>query len=546
MGVVKSIFTTVSGLYNNINPITLSGVNDIMVVKAADGRLRCSPFQIRLSRLKFTSAKNQVHILVNGKLTEIDMTITSQGDLFFEKQIVKNDSEYEKVLDYLQSYDVCIFSILQESIDSVKKLNVDEQDFLSRKREKNLKLRIFSKNFIKHDMDNTYDELLKQYTKFYYMLGSPENYEYLLKNHKKLLQAIEGINSREKGTSTPSITFSMCLNVKIDKSYENVFDTFLIKDIENPDSTVVKIDDKNGHIFFMAFNVFSRMYFGVLSSKNRRNRLVEFLEQEYNKSIGWGLFKAKKALKRDVCFSLTLDSEDLQFLNLNPGKNDVVFKVSGINKQLEASIYLWDENDKIVISDIDGTITKSDVRGHLYNLVGKDWTHSGIAPLYSKIIKNGYKIIYLTARPLGQSSSTKSYLRHVSQQEYSLPDGPVIHNPDGVLEAIYKEVILKKPEEFKIACLRQIKNLFNNKNPFVAGFGNKVTDVVTYKAVEIPANRIYTVNALGEIQAEYSKASVGTYHTINEFVDTIFTPKNQEEKMLADQRFNNFTWWKTS
>jgi phosphatidate phosphatase LPIN len=32
-------------------------------------------------------------------------------------------------------------------------------------------------------------------------------------------------------------------------------------------------------------------------------------------------------------------------------------------KKLEANIFLWNKNSKIVISDIDGTITKSDVLG---------------------------------------------------------------------------------------------------------------------------------------------------------------------------------------
>ena len=39
----------------------------------------------------------------------------------------------------------------------------------------------------------------------------------------------------------------------------------------------------------------------------------------------------------------------------------------------------------------------------------------------------------------------------------------------------YREVIEKKPEDFKIACLRDIQSLFSsNRNPFYAGFGNKV------------------------------------------------------------------------
>ena len=38
---------------------------------------------------------------------------------------------------------------------------------------------------------------------------------------------------------------------------------------------------------------------------------------------------------------------------------------------------------------------------------------------------------------------------------------------------IYREVIEKKPEEFKISCLKDIQTLFP-ENPFFAGFGNKI------------------------------------------------------------------------
>jgi phosphatidate phosphatase LPIN len=37
------------------------------------------------------------------------------------------------------------------------------------------------------------------------------------------------------------------------------------------------------------------------------------------------------------------------------------------------------------------------------------------------------------------------------------------------------EVIEKKPEEFKISCLRDIQMLFpSHSNPFYAGYGNRV------------------------------------------------------------------------
>ena len=58
-------------------------------------------------------------------------------------------------------------------------------------------------------------------------------------------------------------------------------------------------------------------------------------------------------------------------------------------------------------------------------------------------------------------------------------DGPLLLNPTSLVNAFHREVIIKKPEEFKIACLRDIQKLFpdfdnEDGNPFYAGYGNRV------------------------------------------------------------------------
>jgi phosphatidate phosphatase PAH1 len=49
------------------------------------------------------------------------------------------------------------------------------------------------------------------------------------------------------------------------------------------------------------------------------------------------------------------------------------------------NLYLWNQDTKVVISDVDGTITKSDIMGHIMYFVGRDWTHVGVASLYTNI-----------------------------------------------------------------------------------------------------------------------------------------------------------------
>lgn len=70
---------------------------------------------------------------------------------------------------------------------------------------------------------------------------------------------------------------------------------------------------------------------------------------------------------------------------------------------------------------------------------------------------------------------TREYLRSIRQGEVCLPDGPLLLNPTSLLRAFHREVIEKKPEEFKIQCLADIKALFPaGSNPFYAGYGNRV------------------------------------------------------------------------
>ena len=120
-------------------------------------------------------------------------------------------------------------------------------------------------------------------------------------------------------------------------------------------------------------------------------------------------------------------------LKLREGPNDVTFSITTQYQgtcRCEGTIYLWNWDDKVIISDIDGTITKyenvqisisssfdsvysqaysssfaifkrefllvyllhwsspphrSDVFGHILPQLGKDWTHQGIAKLYNSV-----------------------------------------------------------------------------------------------------------------------------------------------------------------
>ena len=58
-------------------------------------------------------------------------------------------------------------------------------------------------------------------------------------------------------------------------------------------------------------------------------------------------------------------------------------------------------------TDIDGTITRSDVLGHAAAWMGTDWTQSDIAGFFSHVHSNGYYFLYLSSRSISQSIATR-------------------------------------------------------------------------------------------------------------------------------------------
>jgi len=239
-------------------------------------------------------------------------------------------------------------------------------------------------------------------------------------------------------------------------------------------------------------------------------------------------------------------SDQLKSMDLQPGRNSISFSVNSRfqgRQTICSSIYLWNYDSKVVVSDVDGTITKSDVLGQLLPAVGKDWSHQGVTSLYSNVVANGYKILYLTSRAIGQADQTRNYLHNLTKDEQALPIGPVVMSPDRLLRSFKREVILRRPQIFKIEALRDIRNLFpDDRNPFYSGFGNRDTDAMAYRAVGIPLEKVYIINPQGQIHhvnSTYSKS----YPMLNEMVDEMFPPV-RTDGYDVDDAFNNSNFWR--
>lgn len=276
------------------------------------------------------------------------------------------------------------------------------------------------------------------------------------------------------------------------------------------------------------------------SSSDDEQRVTSSVQSESGHASGGVSYKK----------TLRLTSEQLMSLQLLDGPNDVVFSVTTQYQgtcRCQGTIYLWNWDDKIIISDIDGTITRSDTLGHILPTLGKDWTHQGIAHLYHKVSQNGYKFLYCSARAIGMADMTRGYLNWVNERGTMLPMGPVLLSPSSLFSALHREVIEKKPEKFKVECLNDIKHLFHpNTQPFYAAFGNRPTDVFSYKEVGVPLNRIFTVNPKGELVQEHAKTNISSYVRLGEVVDHVFPLKarSSSSDFPCSDTFSHFTFWR--
>ena len=118
-----------------------------------------------------------------------------------------------------------------------------------------------------------------------------------------------------------------------------------------------------------------------------------------------------------------LTDKQIKKLNLNFGMNKVSYRLEGFT--IESEIYLFADNDKLVVSDVDGTATKSDIMGNVNNFFNKEYLHDGYSQLLKKVHLNGYKVVWLTMRSLPLYSFSKNYLR-----EHCGIDAPILMEPE--------------------------------------------------------------------------------------------------------------------
>lgn len=626
MNYIRGAAGLLSKGYNSINPATLSGAIDVIVVEQEDGSLACSPFHVRFGKFQLLRpSEKKVVFRVNDEEQNYRMKLGDGGEAFF---VFETNAD---IPPSMQTSPLVSPATSPDTIkpDQITPTGLNEPSFLDLS---DASARPASPNpenakpILRHERSNLSDNGVYASSLGDDSIGTwaESTLVSASTNHPRLLRAsseeaistmlqegILDINEAVRrgsylppnivpdrnvssvpaiNTGKPAYDRAMTLSKKLSTSnirskvtesgdlmldmtgYKSSEDQalraealarkLLSEELEgNYDIGSLIGTDENGNLW-------------IYSSEEAKDAANKRLQQQYNvgtmisssdsdpgyhsdsdrsTSASAGHVRARSEELPNVRLSsesshfaktLRLTSDQLKTLNLKPGPNPVSFMV---NKSVcTASMYLWRHDTPIVISDIDGTITKSDVWGHVYNAIGKDWTHPGVAKLYSDIVANGYNIFYLTSRSVGTIDGTRNYLNGIEQEGWRLPKGPVICSPDRTVAALRREVYLRKPEVFKMKCLNDILNLFPGRtNPFYAGFGNRFTDALSYRTVHIPSSRIFTINSKGEVLLDLPTLTTykSSYVSIREVIDHSFPPVSTLVKEGGED-YTDFKYWR--
>ena len=142
--------------------------------------------------------------------------------------------------------------------------------------------------------------------------------------------------------------------------------------------------------------------------------------------------------------------------------------------------YLFAPGAKVIVSDIDGTLTTDD--GELLKQISDETYVPAMMTAADRLMQawsmKGYPIVYLTARPHVLRPDSRGWLT-----DRGFPDGPLITATGNPKADVYKTVWMN----------RMIQDFKWN---VVAAYGNADTDITAYKNAGVPPGQTFIVGPL--------------------------------------------------
>uniref|UniRef100_A0A8C9SFZ3 Lipin 3 n=1 Tax=Scleropages formosus TaxID=113540 RepID=A0A8C9SFZ3_SCLFO len=531
----ETVFVTVKELYKGLNPATLTGGIDVIVVRQPDGSLQCSPFHVRFGKLGVLRSKEKVvDIEINGEPVELHMKLGDNGEAFF----VEESTDLEESIPA----HLCTSPIPVEMTEPCGGRESPPSATSRRKKRRRKRMR----SDAHREGAGSSSEEREALEMEGHAEGSRSVYFSLSENPFEESAKPKDVHPHSDGELSPESVFnSRPASPKSDSE-------LMVNPLESPGPQM----QWNWGAFPKACHsermVEVQQISPILVSENTHFRTIQRQDSFDMDSEG--------ARSCQLTDSVTLvrpeprpgGAEQPPTLGSSSPSSDQTSPLSAHRyaRQKDMTLEAGEESTSELPDSLGYAFAhgfhRSDALGHILPQLGKDWTHNGIAKLYHKIHQNGYKFLYCSARAIGMADITKGYLQWVNDRGTVLPKGPVLLAPSSLFSALHREVIEKKPEVFKIACLTDIRDLFNpSKQPFFAAFGNRTNDAYAYKEVGVPEMRIFTVNPKGELIQEKTKGNKLSYSRLSKLVDHVFPLTSQGRTSSLDcPDFSHFSYWR--
>ena len=311
-----------------------------------------------------------------------------------------------------------------------------------------------------------------------------------------------------------------CMKINLKKTTLSTLLYLSGYDTKTGANDVIAVKQRDGSIkaspVEVYFKVTSEMRQSVSHSKTG---LVSKIKVGENNLIECMHIESSHLQHDEVELSFDITSQHLQEISLDNGMNKSFFNIEDLNVRIPFSIYVFDQDDKLIVSDIDGTITKSDTWGFFGGALGYKVHHEDVNVFLHNLYENGYKILYLTARPIRYQAYTRKYLFEMitksnrsssrsprgplrtsekNTDDLPLPRSPVICIPKHLAEEALGDP--SKAVEGKLSALKNILELFQDPSSVVAGsYGNNNSDAEAYKKVGIPLDKTFIINKKSKI-----------------------------------------------
>ena len=522
------------------NSALLSGSMDIIVIKQPNGKFKATPLRLRFSNYRVPKAgRKKVIVKVNGKLVNAPMFLQKDGKAFIlsekkknkenkekdnieinrSKSLYHNNNELEKINQNINKIFIENENNKQKSLylsPSPKKNKNNQMDCMMNNMDINATTKNNNINININNINNDDEKNEEDNNIIIENDDSPNNiklelsdcWDIISKNkynknfniqeefYKKIVNKEEFFKDPWKIIKNPNIAFKYGNKILTSKVVIPMMFSQLIYGCSLPEEVINNLTESQGGLFFWKSKHKDSYSIDLNKSPISKEKYTYF--SNYNSDGDLPNLSKHKKREYNMKKSSKFPSHILEKFDLKEGKNEIEFIVDGFT--VSSNIYLWNYTDKIVISDFDGTVTRSDVIGQIGVYFGIDWTHKYIAKFYSHISNNGYKFLYLTARTMYMQGPTKNSLYCINQNGFYMPYGPMMMNDSGFVNSLKTEIIDKVPQEFKIECLFNVLKLFPPEiEPFYAGFGNNNSDKFAYEKVGLNPAKIFIINEKGEI-----------------------------------------------